>query len=62
MLLYVGKIKFEFWYLMHALLFRVVAVDLRGYGDSSKPSSVAEYSLKKLVGDIEALIKALGNT
>ena len=41
---------------------RTVAVDMRGYGDSDKPSAVKAYHSSKIVGDIEQLIEALGNT
>jgi pimeloyl-ACP methyl ester carboxylesterase len=40
--------------------FRAVAPDLRGYGGSDKPRGVAQYSLRKLAGDVAALIAALG--
>jgi pimeloyl-ACP methyl ester carboxylesterase len=40
--------------------FRVVAPDLRGYGDSDKPSPVAAYALPELVGDVEGLVTAFG--
>ncbi|KAK3768609.1 hypothetical protein RRG08_015764 [Elysia crispata] len=39
---------------------RVVAVDLRGYGDSDKPSRITEYKMEKLVKDIKQIITALG--
>ncbi|HEV8536225.1 MAG TPA: alpha/beta fold hydrolase [Candidatus Limnocylindria bacterium] len=40
--------------------FRVVAPDLRGYGESEKPPHVLNYRSTALVGDVAALIKALG--
>lgn len=40
--------------------FRVVAPDLRGYGDSDKPEGVAAYDRSQLVADVEGLIKAFG--
>ncbi|WP_243437868.1 alpha/beta fold hydrolase [Streptomyces sp. FH025] len=40
--------------------FRVVAPDQRGYARSSQPESVDAYSLLHLVGDVTALIGALG--
>jgi pimeloyl-ACP methyl ester carboxylesterase len=40
--------------------FRCVAPNLRGYERSSAPSAVADYRPKHLVGDIVALISALG--
>ena len=39
---------------------RAVAVDMRGYGESDKPSGVCHYTLDKLVSDIDQLISALG--
>ncbi|CAL4076458.1 unnamed protein product, partial [Meganyctiphanes norvegica] len=38
----------------------VVAVDLRGYGDSDKPSSLSDYSIDKLVEDLRQIILELG--
>ncbi len=40
--------------------FRVVAPDLRGYGDSDKPAGIAAYTMPHLIADIEGLIQALG--
>jgi pimeloyl-ACP methyl ester carboxylesterase len=55
----------EFWWCWrHQLVglaeagFRVVAVDLRGYGDSDKPPR--GYDLWTLAGDLAGLIRALG--
>ena len=39
---------------------RVVAIDMRGYGDSDKPSGVAAYRTSKMIADIKQLIPALG--
>lgn len=44
-------LKKDFW---------VVVPDLRGYGQSSKPSSVDEYQISKLIGDVHGLVKSLG--
>jgi len=58
----------EFWYSWRHQLkalkndFWTVAVDMRGYGDSDKPSGVKAYHSSKIVGDIEQLIEALGRT
>ena len=44
--------------------FRVVAPDLRGYGDSAKPASGADhaaYSKRAMAGDIVGLMRALGH-
>lgn len=38
---------------------RCIAPDQRGYGDSSKPQSVGDYSYDKLIGDIFQLADAL---
>lgn len=56
----------EFWYTwrhqipVFANFFTVVAVDLRGYNNSDKPSSVNDYSMAELVRDISELITGLG--
>ena len=40
--------------------YRAIAFDQRGYGSSSKPESVGEYSLSHLVGDVVGLLDRLG--
>ncbi len=40
--------------------FRVIAPDLRGYGDSDKPVGVENYRMHLLVGDVTGLLDALG--
>ncbi|KAK9139314.1 hypothetical protein Scep_008995 [Stephania cephalantha] len=40
--------------------FRAVAPDLRGYGDTDAPQSVGNYTTPYVVGDLVALIDALG--
>lgn len=40
--------------------FRVVAPDMRGFGQTSAPSDVSAYSIFDTVGDIVALVQALG--
>lgn len=40
--------------------YRAIAFDQRGYGSSSKPGSVGEYSLSHLVGDVVGLLDRLG--
>lgn len=56
----------EFWYSWRHQIrefkkdYRVVAVDLRGYADSDKPSGVAAYKTTNMVADIKQLIPALG--
>ncbi|MBS1825176.1 MAG: alpha/beta hydrolase [Acidobacteria bacterium] len=56
----------DFWYSwrhqMEALSdkYQVVAIDQRGYNLSDKPKGVENYDMKLLVGDVLAVIKALG--
>ena len=57
----------EFWYSWRKQIpalvdagFRVVAPDLRGYNESSKPPNVDDYRLTLVAGDIGALIEKLG--
>src|ERR1700721_3404423 len=40
--------------------YRVVAPDMRGYGDTSAPAPIEAYSIFELVGDMAALVRALG--
>jgi pimeloyl-ACP methyl ester carboxylesterase len=40
--------------------FRVIAPDLRGFGQSSRPVEVTDYALSKSVGDVTGLLDALG--
>jgi len=39
---------------------RVVAPDLRGFGESDRPSDVRDYAMPKLVADVVGLLDALG--
>jgi pimeloyl-ACP methyl ester carboxylesterase len=39
---------------------RVIAVDLRGYGDSEKPSSQSAYRIDTITKDVRELVKTLG--
>ncbi|MHB8379802.1 MAG: alpha/beta fold hydrolase [Acidimicrobiales bacterium] len=41
--------------------YRVVAPDLRGCGQSDKPSDVASYKMHHLVGDVASIIAAIGD-
>jgi pimeloyl-ACP methyl ester carboxylesterase len=40
--------------------YRVVAPDMRGYGQSDVPPDVASYSIMHLVGDVTSLVQSLG--
>jgi pimeloyl-ACP methyl ester carboxylesterase len=50
------------WQMDHfaALGFKVAALDVRGYGGSSKPPEVAAYSLRQLASDVVAVIDHFG--
>ncbi|MEM7649779.1 MAG: alpha/beta hydrolase [Cyanobacteria bacterium P01_A01_bin.70] len=56
----------EFWYTwrhqipVFAEHFTVVALDLRGYNDSDKPTDISAYTLSELGKDIAGVITALG--
>lgn len=41
--------------------YRVVAPDLRGYGQTGGPEKVESYSMFSLVGDVVAMVEALGH-
>lgn len=41
-------------------MFRVIAPDLRGYGQTTRPRALADYRLNLLVGDVVAFLDALG--
>ena len=55
----------EFWYSWRHQIaefakdYRVVALDLRGYNDSDKPSGVAAYHITELVKDVAGVIQGL---
>ena len=40
--------------------YRVIAMDVRGFGYSSAPAAKSEYGIQKLVGDIEGILDVLG--
>lgn len=40
--------------------YKVAALDVRGYGGSSKPHEVAAYSMRNITGDVAAVIDELG--
>lgn len=56
----------EFWYSWRHQIpefakdHKVVALDLRGYNDSDKPSDVSAYRMSELVEDVEGVIRGLG--
>ena len=41
--------------------YTVAALDVRGYGGSSKPSEISAYSMRNLTADVAAVIDRLGN-
>ena len=57
----------ESWYSWRAQMaavaaagYRAAAPDLRGYGGTDKPASSEQYTMLQHVGDLVALVKALG--
>lgn len=58
----------DFWYSWRYQIrefkkdYWVIAIDLRGYGDSSKPPYVKDYAISKLSGDIKGVVEGLGRT
>ena len=56
----------EFWYSWRHQIpefakdFKVVALDLRGYNESDKPSQQSAYVMNEFIKDIEGVIKGLG--
>ncbi len=57
----------EFWYSWRHIIpafaqaFQVVALDLRGYNDSDKPSESSAYVMDELVKDVAGVISGLGH-
>ena len=41
--------------------YKVAAMDVRGYGGSSKPPEISAYSMRNLAADVAAVIDRLGN-
>lgn len=56
----------EFWYSWRHQIrefakdYKVVALDLRGYNDSDKPSALSAYRVSELLLDVAGVIKGLG--
>jgi hypothetical protein len=56
----------EFWYSWRHQIrefakdYKVVALDLRGYNDSDKPSALSAYRMSELMLDVAGVIKGLG--
>jgi len=56
----------EFWYSWRHQIpefaqdFKVVALDLRGYNDSDKPTEQSAYVMNEFIKDVEGIIKVLG--
>eukprot|EP00080_Pristionchus_pacificus_P022279 PDM82299.1 ceeh-1 [Pristionchus pacificus] len=56
----------EFWYSWRFQIdhfkdrYRVVAIDQRGYGDTTKPAAIGDYRTSTLAKDLDDLIHALG--
>ena len=42
--------------------FRAVALDMRGYGGTSKPAEIEAYNISNLVGDVVQAVNALGDS
>lgn len=53
----------DFWYIWNNLIpalgedFCVIAPDLRGYGNTTRPNDTAEYLMTKLVDDVKGLVE-----
>ncbi|MFJ2008509.1 alpha/beta fold hydrolase [Streptomyces chartreusis] len=45
---------------LNAAGYRVIAPDLRGFGDSDRPAEVSAYALQEILGDVVGLLDALG--
>ncbi|KAK8765855.1 hypothetical protein V5799_007363 [Amblyomma americanum] len=55
----------DFWYIWNRQIpklseeFCVVAPDMRGYGNTTRPTDTAEYLMPKLIGDVKGLLEQL---
>src|SRR5262245_5801720 len=53
----------DYWYSWRGQIpalakhFQVVAVDLRGYNQSGQPKGVEDYTIEKLIDDVDAVVK-----
>ena len=57
------QFSYEYRHLVPALAragYRAVAPDMRGYGDTSRPERIEDYTLETLGNDVAALVDALG--
>jgi pimeloyl-ACP methyl ester carboxylesterase len=57
--------SYEYRHLVPALAragYRAVALDMRGYGETSRPARIEDYALQTLGDDIAALVDALGES
>lgn len=58
----------EFWYSWRYQLkefskdYHVIAIDQRGYAESDKPTSISDYHIDKMVGDLRQFVKQLGKS
>jgi pimeloyl-ACP methyl ester carboxylesterase len=53
--------RYQLDYFGHQNNYRVIAVDLRGTNDSSKPEPTESYRVENFVSDLKELIIKLGN-
>ena len=46
----------------HTTSSRVIALDMRGYGESDKPKGISQYKIDLLAEDVKQLIDGLGKS